>query len=104
LFSANSVFVLNNDTNVVPLHRVKRKHPTQVTGIITNGEHKAAVRPRVRTKGTDITAFTDKNGSYTQTVSPERDVLLFESDNYPTRKVLLDDYISVSLWHATKKE
>ncbi len=85
-----------------PKYRVKRTSPTQVWGTITQGAGAAAVRPRVRVEGVDITALADENGAYTLTVPPQYDVLLFESDNYPTRKVLLGDYtsvhVSVSLW------
>ena len=91
-------------------YRVKRKFPTQVWGTITqgHGKNEAPLRPRVRVEGTDIATFADKNGSYTLRVPPTQDVLLFESDNYPTRKVLLGDYtsvhISVSLWPEKKEE
>jgi isopenicillin-N N-acyltransferase like protein len=89
-------------------YRVKRKSPTQVWGTITQGADATPVRPRVRVEGVDITALADENGTYTLTVPPQYDVLLFESDNYPTRKVLLGDYtsvhVSVSLWPEKKEE
>lgn len=89
-------------------HRVKRSQPTLVTGHITNGSGTTAIRPRVRIEGTETVAYADKDGRYALTVPPQYDILSFESDNLPARKVLLGDFktmnISVSLWPLPQRE
>lgn len=88
-------------------YRVKRSRPTLVTGTIVGGNIKA-VRPYVRIEGTEAKVYADNDGNYTLTVPQEHDILSFESDNYPARKVLLGDFetvnVSVSLWPAPKQE
>ena len=83
-------------------HRVKRSQPTIVTGHITSGNGTMAIRPRVRIESTETVVYTDKDGHYALTVPAQYDILSFESDNLPARKVLLGDFktmnISVSLW------
>ncbi len=89
-------------------YRVKRRQPTLVTGIINSGKGGKAVRPRVRIEDTETVVYADKDGNYELTVPPQYDILSFESDNYPARKVLLGDFktmnVSVSLWPTPKQE
>ena len=52
--------------------------------------------------------YADEDGNYALTVPPQYDVLSFESDNLPARKVLLGDFetmnVSVSLWPTPEKK
>ena len=88
-------------------YRAKRSHPTRVVGTI-KGENGATLRPFVRIEDTETVVYADKDGNYELTVPPQYDILSFESDNYPARKVLLGDFktmnVSVSLWPTPKKE
>jgi isopenicillin-N N-acyltransferase like protein len=100
----------NGITSNIPnlSHRVKRSQPTLVAGKINSGEGKMVVRPCVRIEGTTTVVYAENDGNYTLTVPPQYDILSFESDNYPARKVLLGDFkmmhVSVTLWPTPQKE
>jgi hypothetical protein len=84
----------------------QRTAPIRVSGTIM-GEKSAALRPCVRIEGTGTKVYADANGHFGITVPPGRDVIAFESDNYPVRKILLPNldkvYIPVTLWAKPKK-
>jgi hypothetical protein len=105
--TANLMLMLYSHKKFNYENRVARKQATFVTGII-KGETGEIVRPRVRIEGTETVAYADKDGNFTLTVSPQYDVLSFESDNYPTQQALLGDfktiYVFAPMWQEAQPE
>jgi hypothetical protein len=80
----------------------KRAFSIKVRGKIQSGGLEQAIRPYVRIEGTKDKIFPDAQGNFELMAPPGRDILSFESENFPARKVLLPDlrsvYIPVKLW------
>lgn len=80
----------------------KRPFSIKVRGKIQSGGPQQAIRPYVRIEGTSDKIFPDAQGNFEFMAPPGRDILSFESENFPARKVLLPDlrsvYIPVKLW------
>lgn len=80
----------------------KRPFSIKVRGQIQSGGPQQAIRPYVRIEGTSDKIFPDAQGNFEFMAPPGRDILSFESENFPARKVLLPDlrsvYIPVKLW------
>jgi hypothetical protein len=80
----------------------KRSFSIKVRGKIQAGGPQQAIRPYVRIEGTKDKIFPDAQGNFEFMAPPGRDILSFESENFPARKVLLPDlrsvYIPVKLW------
>lgn len=80
----------------------KRAFSIKVRGKIQSGDPQQAIRPYVRIEGTKDKIFPDTQGNFEFMAPPGRDILSFESENFPARKVLLPDlrsvYIPVKLW------
>jgi hypothetical protein len=110
-----NVLFASVNTSYLPKKTFQRTAPIHVSGSITGKNiagDKYAVRvhrPSVRIEGTETRVYADANGYFDITVPPGSDVLSFESDNYPVRKVLLPNldkvYAKVTLWakHKQKK-
>ncbi|MDX2071813.1 MAG: hypothetical protein SFV55_25495 [Haliscomenobacter sp.] len=80
----------------------KRPFSIKVRGKIQSGGPQEAIGPYVRIEGTKDKIFPDAEGNFEFMAPPGRDILSFESENFPARKVLLPDlrsvYIPVKLW------
>jgi hypothetical protein len=80
----------------------KRPFSIKVRGKIQSGGPQQAIRPYVRIEGSSDKIFPDAQGNFEFIAPPGRDILSFESENFPARKVLLPDlrsvYIPVKLW------
>lgn len=80
----------------------KRPFSIKVRGKIQSGGPQQAIGPYVRIEGTKDKIFPDAQGNFEFMAPPGRDILSFESENFPARKVLLPDlrsvYIPVKLW------
>lgn len=80
----------------------KRTFSIKVRGKIQSGGPQQAISPYVRIEGTKDKIFPDAQGNFEFMAPPGRDILSFESENFPARKVLLPDlrsvYIPVKLW------
>jgi hypothetical protein len=86
----------------------KRPFSIKVRGKIQAGGPQHAIGPYVRIEGTSDKIFPDAEGNFEFMAPPGRDILSFESENFPARKVLLPDlrsvYIPVKLWPSRVEE
>ena len=80
----------------------KRPFSIKVRGKIQSGGPQEAIGPYVRIEGTKDKIFPDTQGNFEFMAPPGRDIISFECENFPARKVLLPDlrsvYIPVKLW------
>jgi len=84
-----------------------RKFAIKVSGSIkVNGKAKAGT-PYVRIEGTNTKVFANAAGNFDIMAPPGHDILSFECENFPARKVILPDvqtvYIPANLWPSREE-